>query len=229
MVFYADTYGDIAKINRKFSETLGYSDEEIVLSSIERFIPSSEIPIFREFFEGVLSGKKQHVNTIFLHKTGNPLQIRMEGIPALFDGKVIGVFVIAMDITEIKEIEVELNQTELKFKSVIEQAFIGVFILEQDGQISYGNPKFYQILGSEFTEELNIWDYIHPDDQLSQKSICDHLMNGEDGVDHSFRMIRKDGTLIDIEAHSKKVYLENNRPTIIGTFKILQNVKKQRI
>ena len=121
--------------------------------------------------------------------------------------------------------EVELNQTELKFKSIVEGAFIGVFIIEQNGQISYGNPKFYQILGSEVTEKLNIWDYIHPDDQPSQKSIFDHLINGEDGVDHSFRMIRKDGVLIDIEAHSKKVYLQNIRPTIIGT---LQDVTKRK-
>ncbi len=144
------------------------------------------------------------MNTVFLHKTGNPLQVRLEGIPTIVNGNVKGVFVIATDITEIKEIEVELNQTELKYKSLVEQAFIGVFILEQNGQISYGNAKFYQILGSEITSKLNIWEYIHPDDQLSQKSICDHLKNGEEGLDHSFRMIRKDGTLIDIECPFKK-------------------------
>ena len=225
LVFFADTYGNIAKTNGKFSETLGYSDEEIVLSSIERFLPSREISIFREFFKGVLSGKKQNVNTEFLRKTGKPIQVRIEGVPALFDGEITGVFVTVIDITEIKKIEVELNQTELKFKSIVEGAFIGVYIIEQNGKISYGNRKFYQILGLDVTKELNIWDYIYPDDQPSQKSIFDHLINGEDGVDHSFRMIRKDRTLIDIEAHSKKVYLQNNRPTIIGT---LQDITKRK-
>ncbi len=119
-----------------------------------------------------------------------------------------------------------MNQTEIKFSSIVEEAFIGVYIIEQDGQISYGNRKFYQILGTEFTEEVNFWDYIHPDDQHSQKSILDHLINGEDGVDHSFRVIRKDGTLIDIEAHSKKVYLQNNRPTVIGTLQDITERKK---
>lgn len=166
------------------------------------------------------------MKTVFLHKAGNPLQVRLEGIPTIVDGNVEGVFVIATDISETKEIEVELNQTELKYKSLIEQAFIGVFILEQNGQISYGNPKFFQILGSKFNSELNIWDYIHPDDQLSQKSIWHYLMNGDDGVNHSFRIIRKDGTLIDIESHSKKVYLENNRPTVIGTIQDVTARKK---
>ena len=84
----------------------------------------------------------------------------------------------------VKKIEVELTQTELKFKSLVEQAFIGVYIIEEEGQISYGNRKFYQIMGERFTEKLSIWNYIHPDDQRSLKSIFEHLKNGEDGVDH---------------------------------------------
>ncbi|WP_342433232.1 EAL domain-containing protein [Neobacillus sp. FSL H8-0543] len=226
MVIYTDSYGAIAQTNSKFSENLGYSDQDILLGPIERFLPSSEVSTFREFFERVLSGNNQQMKTVFLHKAGNPLQVRLEGIPTIVDGNVEGVFVIATDISETKEIEVELNQTELKYKSLIEQAFIGVFILEQNGQISYGNPKFFQILGSKFNSELNIWDYIHPDDQLSQKSIWHYLMNGDDGVNHSFRIIRKDGTLIDIESHSKKVYLENNRPTVIGTIQDVTARKK---
>ena len=44
-VFFLDTEGIIAKTNGAFSETLGYTKEEIVLSSLERFLPSSEISI----------------------------------------------------------------------------------------------------------------------------------------------------------------------------------------
>ena len=226
MVFFADTSGTIAKANGKSFEILGYTAEDFELSSIEQLFPSSERSTFREFFTRVLSGEKQNTNTTFLHKTGKSLQIRMEGIPAIVNDKVIGIFVIASDLTEMKEIEVELNQTELKFKGLVEQAFIGVFILEQDGQISYGNHKFYQILGAESSEVINIWNYIHRDDQHSQKSIFDHLLNGEDGIDHSFRMNRKDGTLIDIEAHSKKIYLQDNRPTVVGTLQDITERKK---
>ena len=51
-------------------------------------------------------------------------------------------------------------------------------------------------------------------------------MNGEEGVKHSFRMIRKDGILIDIEAHSKKIYLQDNQPTVIGTIQDITERKK---
>ncbi len=60
MVIYTDIHGAIAKTNSKLSENLGYSDKEIVLGSMSRFLPSSEVSTFREFFEGVLSGNKEH-------------------------------------------------------------------------------------------------------------------------------------------------------------------------
>ncbi|MEH7255301.1 EAL domain-containing protein, partial [Neobacillus niacini] len=226
MVFFVDTNGDIVKTNDQFLEALGYSNKEIVLNSVEQFIPSSEISKFKSFIKTVLSGDQKQENTVFLHKTGIPIQILIEGIPAFVNGRVKGMFLIATDVTEAKKIEVELTLTELKFKSMVEQAFIGLYIIEEDGHISYGNRKFYQILGEGFTEKLRIWNYIHPDDQRSQKSIFDHLKNGEDGVDHSFRMVRKDGVLIDIEAHSKKVFFENNRPTIVGTLQDVTERKK---
>ena len=226
MVFFLDTQGIIAKSNAGFSKALGYSIEEIALSTMERFLPSSEISKNREFFKKVLTGERVIANTVFLHKNGESLQIRYAGLPAIFDGKTIGVFVIAKDITEMKKTEIELNQTEKIFSSIVEQAFIGVYFIEQGGLIRYGNHQIYKILGTDFSKDLNFWDYVHPKDLQSQQFILDHLINGEDGVDHSFRIIKKDGTIIDVEAHSKKVYLENIGPIVIGTLQDITERKK---
>ncbi len=226
ILFFIDLQGIIAKINDGFLDILGYSNDEVVLSSMKRFLPASEIPLYKELFINILSGQTQHFNTLFLHKTGKTLPVRVVGLPALVDNQVIGVFVVAVDISEQMNLEIELNQTEKLFSSMVEQAFIGVYIIEQYGQISYGNRKLYQILGLEFKEDLNFLDYIHPEDLLNQKDIFSTLTNGEDGVDHSFRMIQKDGTIIDVEAHSKKVYLVNNRPTIIGALRDVTERKR---
>ena len=42
----------------------------------------------------------------------------------------------------------------------------------------------------------------------------------------TFRMIRKDGTLIDVEAHSKKVYLSKSSLQLIGTLQDITERKK---
>ena len=48
IVFFLDTKGIVAKVNDGFSKILGYTKEQTLLSSMERLIPSSEIPLYRE-------------------------------------------------------------------------------------------------------------------------------------------------------------------------------------
>ncbi|MBB6447610.1 EAL domain-containing protein [Bacillus benzoevorans] len=226
LAYYSDTHGIIAKPNEGFCKTLGYRQEEIVQHSLERFIPQSEIPKYRKAFAKTLAGEIQHFNTLFLPKTGNPRIIFLSMLPAKVAGKVIGVFGVAKDITKRQLIEQSLQDSELKFRSIVEGAFIGVYIFTENGQVSYGNRQFYKLLGLENTEEVNFWDCIHPEDLPAQKAALDRLMNGKDGVDHSFRLLRKDGSIIFVEAHSKKVYLQNDQLTIIGVLRDISERKR---
>ena len=153
LVFFSDLNGVIAKPNEGFCKILGYPQEEIVLRSLERFLPQSELSKYREAFEKRLAGETSIFNTLFLPKKGNPRTIFLSTIPAKAEGKVIGVFGVAKDITNRQLIEQSLKDSELKFKSIVEGAFIGVYIFEEDGQVSYGNRQFYQLLGEEVTKE----------------------------------------------------------------------------
>ena len=225
IVFFSDTHGIIANPNGGFSEILGYPKEEIVLSSLERFLPSSEISLYRESTKKALSGKIQHMDTVFLHKNGNPLSIFLTMIPAKFEEKVIGIFGIAKNFTIRKQIERSLIEAELKFQSLVEEASFGVFII-QNGQIIYGNPGLYKLIGLDiFTHNLDIWEYVHPEDHPNLRAIIDQLMVGGEGAHHYFRMIKKDGALIYVEYRAKKICYQNNY-TIIGTLQDITERKK---
>ena len=107
MVFFLDIHGIIAKVNGLFSETLGYTQEEIVLSPLEQFFPSSEISIYKELFKKALTGETQYAYTTLLHKNGNTIYIRLNIIPAISEERVIGIFGIAKDITDIQKSAME--------------------------------------------------------------------------------------------------------------------------
>lgn len=109
IVYFLDPLGIIAKTNEVFLEMLGYTKDEIVLNSIEKFLPLSEISLYKESLKLVLSNRTQNIDTVFLHKNGNSIQINLTLIPAKNNGVVIGVFGIAKDISERKKIE-ELNR-----------------------------------------------------------------------------------------------------------------------
>ena len=144
------------------------------------------------------------------------------------EGTIIGIFAIAKDITNLKKTAIELAESELKFSSIVDEAFIGVYIVQEDGKISYGNEKFYEMLGIVYsTTGVNFRDYVHPEDIPGLNALGKVLMNGETGMTHTYRMIRKDGTILDVESHSAKVYLQN-KPHMVGYSSRYYRTQKSR-
>ncbi|MEH7121867.1 EAL domain-containing protein [Bacillus sp. JJ1773] len=224
-VFFLDTKGIIVMPNEGFSEYLGYKNDEIILHSIEQFLYINEIPIYKKCFNKVLSGEVQHIDTVFIHKAGRKVQINLTLIPAKFNGKVVGVSGIAKDITEEKETAIELIESELKFRSLVEEALVGVYII-QNGKLIYGNPRLHHLLGTAISSNaLDVMEYIHSEDQAEMNSVFNQLIDGKKGIDHTFRIISKDGSIIDIEAHSKRIYY-HDQSTIIGTLHDVTDRKK---
>ena len=73
--------------------------------------------------------------------------------------------------------------------------------------------------------EVNFRDYVHPEDMSNLNSLGNVLINGEKGMTHTYRMIKKDGTVLDVESHSAKIYLQN-KPHIVGTLQDITERKK---
>ena len=73
--------------------------------------------------------------------------------------------------------------------------------------------------------EVNFRDYVHPEDMPNLNSLGKLLINGETGMTHTYRIIKKDGTVLDIESHSKKVYLQN-KPHMVASLQDITERKK---
>lgn len=88
----------------------------------------------------------------------------------------------------------ELAESELKFTSIADEALIGVYILQKDGKVTYGNKNFYEMLGiTDSRTEVNFRDYIHPEDMPKVDSLSQLLISSDEGMTHYYRIIKKDG------------------------------------
>lgn len=131
-------------------------------------------------------------------------------------GRVTGIFGIIIDKSEAKKMENSLRASESKFRAIVEEALVGVYILKNT-HLLYGNPYYHQLLGTKYPDvNFNIINYIHPDDINELQSTFQSLADGENGKTHYCRVIRKDGSVKKIEAHSKLIYI-NSEPIILGT------------
>ncbi|MBD3195052.1 MAG: PAS domain S-box protein [Candidatus Lokiarchaeota archaeon] len=119
------------------------------------------------------------------------------------------------DVTKSKTIELELRNSEVKFRTIAEQHFMGILIV-QDFQIKYFNNRFLQMTGYE-PSEIESWaakEYfklVHPDDRDSVISIIEARYRGkiEKIKNYEFRLQKKQGKILWVEIFSKAIPFSN--------------------
>lgn len=120
---------------------------------------------------------------------------------------------------EKKKQEMELRQSEEKFRSLVEQSLVGVFILQNDFFL-YVNPGLEKISGyskKELEGNMFFTQLVHPDDvgkvtKNYQRRISGHKADNQ----YSFRAVAKSGQIRYMEAIVSQITF-NNQPAIIGT------------
>ena len=143
-------------------------------------------------------------------------------------GEIVGAVELARDITEGNRTIEELRLAELKFRSLVEQSLVGIYIL-QDNRFPYLNPKAAEIFGytpDEFISQVALNDIICEEYlDVVNNNIRRRIENEVKTVHYTFKGKRKDGTILDIEVQGTRTEF-NGRPAIIGTILDITERKK---
>lgn len=89
-------------------------------------------------------------------------------------GEVTGLFGIARDTTESKQSEIARNKSEQNFRAIIEFSPLPLALNDDDGNITYVNRAFEQIIGytgRDIPTVADWWPLAYPDKQYRQKII----------------------------------------------------------
>ncbi|SDM90477.1 PAS domain S-box-containing protein/diguanylate cyclase (GGDEF) domain-containing protein [Psychrobacillus sp. OK028] len=216
IALYLDSDGVIAKANQNLFKRTGYKEEEVSVSPLFKYLPKHEQGNYQKNFLEVLNGVPKSMDTFFIHNNGESIPIHIVLIPAIVEGKVTGAFGIIIDKSEALKLENSLLESEMKFRAIVEEALVGVYILK-DNCLLYGNPYYHQLLGTKYGDvNIDIINFVHPEDINELQSTFDSLKEGEEGITHYCRVIRKNGSEIEIEAHSKLIFIDQD-PIILGT------------
>jgi len=153
--------------NPKVTEILGYPFEELSSRPFGEFIHPDDREVASTQHMRRLEGKEipTYVQYRMIRKNGdirwietNALIIEWEGRPATLG--------FISDITEQKQIEDVLKESEEKFRLLAENSLMGTFII-QDNKMVYINPTFAELFGyerEEIVDSMSPSEFIHPDD-----------------------------------------------------------------
>ena len=125
-------------------------------------------------------------------------------------GRTIGLCGIARDITERKQMEEALRESEKRFRGLYENSMLGIFRSNPEGKIIMANPAALNLLGYSNLEEISnikVEDgYSDPTERKKFKEVLDN-----EGAIYGFEIKWKkpDGTIVDLRENARAVSDEN--------------------
>jgi PAS domain S-box-containing protein len=155
VIMMVDNDDRVQYVNKKFTETLGYTSEEIIgeIGYQKLLDPKDHEIIIRENEKR----KKNHLSQYklsFIAKNGDKIDFLVSGSPVKdAQGKTIGSMGAMTDITERKKNQKELKESEEKYRTLMESMNEVVMMIDNQDRIQYVNKKFTETLGY-FQEEI---------------------------------------------------------------------------
>jgi PAS domain S-box-containing protein len=140
-----DEKGKVYEANQQFAEMLGYTPEEVR----ELYVWDWEAEFPREQVAEMIASvgpEGDHFETRHRRKDGTFYDVEISTNGAVIAGQKL-VFCVCRDITERKRMEERLKESEEKYKTVTEDAPIGIYINDFTGKFLYGNKKAIEIVG----------------------------------------------------------------------------------
>ncbi|MFX0079952.1 MAG: PAS domain S-box protein, partial [Candidatus Hermodarchaeota archaeon] len=151
-------------------------------------------------------------------------QIDYQGKPALQ--------VTSIDVTERKLAEQALQESEGKYRNLVEQSLYGIVISQGDPpRIFFANEAFSKMIGYSFEELLalspkKVQNLIHPSDQEMVLTRVKRRLEGKSAPpQYEYRMVRKDGTVLWVEIFANVIEYEGE-PAIQAAYSDITERKK---
>ncbi len=170
-IVYSLTFdGVFTYVSPTWTRILGHDISEVENRPFQIFMHPEDLPGAIEFLERTITtGEKQAgIEYRVLHKDGNWRWHTSNASPIHdADGKVVAFMGIARDITEHKQAEDAVRETERRFKSIVEHINDVFFMLDSNREMLYISPQAEQVLGYTAEEVRNNWRNYMTDNPLN--------------------------------------------------------------
>ncbi|MFC1631511.1 PAS domain S-box protein [Candidatus Omnitrophota bacterium] len=144
------------------------------------------------------------------------------------DKKLLGSIGVIRDITERREAEQALKDSEAKYRDLAENANDLIQSVALDGTLVYVNPAWRQALGYNQAEaaRLKLFDIIHPESIKHCQKIFQRIVSGENVTNIEAKFLTKKGRAIDVEGNANCRYV-NGKPA--ATQAIFRDVTARQV
>lgn len=198
--------GAIVEANEAACSYYGYGAEQLAamhIADINTFSPEQ----VQQEIRRAEQEKRNHF--LFRHRlsSGDIRDVEVHSGPLTINGRDL-LYSVVHDITERREAEHRLLESEARFRHIMEYAPLGIAITDREGQFIQVNQALCDIVGlqRDELEGKSISSITHPDDCAISEQHMQNLLGGENNVaKYENRYLNKDGEQLWVQVSATAV------------------------
>jgi PAS domain S-box-containing protein len=233
-VFILDKNFNFEYINPSFTSLSGYTEEDLLHKNIADTLYKgiSEIPESRrEILKALLEGKGWQGELPSIHKNGTRYWANTIAAPYKDGhGSIDGIMVIQQDISEKKKMELQLQEKERLYRTLIEKSLDGVSITREFKMI-LANQAFCDIFGYSMEElkSISIEKIISPKDKDRLIQYHSKLLAGElESINYTATFIHKSEKEIIADVNASTVFFDGENATFVTIRDVTESNRLQQ-
>jgi PAS domain S-box-containing protein len=215
IILLLDATGRILNANERAFEAYGRKTGGLIGLPAANLRAPDTTDGFSRGFERVLAEGSAIYETVHMRKDGHQFPVEVSARRIDVDG---GRYVQAIirDISERKQAEEALRDSEQRFRAVLEQSIAGIYVI-QDGRIAYINPRMREIFGYRPEDEIDPdpLAFVAPADRAMVIEHMTHRLSDVPTAAYSVAALRKDGSPFTLGVNAKQATYRG-RPAIIA-------------
>ncbi|MHA2493954.1 MAG: PAS domain S-box protein [Candidatus Hodarchaeales archaeon] len=205
--------GRAIRWNTVFEEIGGYSYEELKQNTPLDYYPPEEHSLIKEATREVMATGQSNVELTFIAKNGRRVPFEYSAVLIKSPEGKPWICAIGRDITERKQAEAMLHESEGRYRALVENGFDGVFI-HQNYKFLDLNQQFADMIGAPRSALLGT-DVLRLFPPELYEKIREYVQTGKGGLLES-KLQRSDGSLISTESFGAPCLFQGEEARIVA-------------
>ncbi len=189
-IWSTDTEGHFIFGNRRTEEISGFKVSELVGKDFEPLIPREDLPRTKDLLVSILHGKAESFEARFYTKDRQIRLLSVNAVPLYENGRVVGMFNIGRDITEQRNVEKALRESEKQLRFLSSQ-----LLTTQETERKRISKELHDELGGALTAiklRLRFVEKGLKQDQVAIGEECEGISRYVDQVIEEVRRLSRD-------------------------------------
>ncbi len=213
LVYIIDEKGAIKFVNQAVADRSGFGIDELKGKSIADFFTNDSLKYLEQLYKQRTTGEEVGVYELdYCDRNGNVRTIEAKERPIISDGKIVEVQGIARDITQRKEAETALRESERQYRELVDTISDYLYVADEKGTILFANKSLCDDSGYSPADAIgkNVGQFLTPESQALSARLFKKQLAGDDIGPFEIDFVARHGVIRTIEIRESLVW-ENGR------------------